>query len=228
MGIRVNKFLGYGFTDLVEDDPRVNWKCGLLARDHTGLSGDAYFHWLGERRKSRESQIFSMDYLMLRDTVRFRNATLLDTLAWDPEYGLESVLALRPLCYPDWERGDDSIDYVTETWLGGGQKPRADMVPAGIHPFNGRFMDARTGGELPQDVIWFVRLKNDLAEHSGSAAALDEAVRSHTPFGTALEAAESIVSLVPEEIRDICEFTGLLTAPDGWKDMRPLLYTWWA
>lgn len=234
MGIRVHKFAGYGFTDMQPNvDPRVNWKCGLLNWDHHGLSGDDYFHWLGDQRRILETRVFSMDYLMLRTEAKLRSATLLDCLAWDTEYGLKNVMALRPLAYPDWGREDDTIDYVTEIHLSGGQRARVEEIPTGIFPFDGRYMDARTGEQLPHEVIWFVRLKNELgieymrAVTDGQVSALDEAAKAHTPFDSAVEAAGHIVPLVPEEIRDICEFSGLLTEPNGWKDMRPLLYTWW-
>ena len=68
MGIRVHKFLGYGFTDLQDKDPRLNWECGLLNWNHEGLSGDEYFHWLAARRTRIQSRSSSA-------TMRFPRAT---------------------------------------------------------------------------------------------------------------------------------------------------------
>lgn len=238
MGIRVHKFLGYGFPDVAVNDPRVNWGSPLVRHEYDGdsdwdsvddgldgLSGEAYWRYLERQPSAGKSRRFSLDYLMLAREPGLRTGTLRDAVVPSPAE-LPGVIALRPLSLKDWARSDDPIDYVGETHLRKpSQEPRVDVLPTGIFPFNGLYMDSRTGERLPHESIWFVRL---MKADGIDAASLDEAARAHTPFESAEEASRCIVPLVPEEVADICAFTRLTAEPDGWKSMVPMLLTWWA
>lgn len=237
MGIRVNKVLGYGLTDVREhDDSRVNWDSVLLSYDRA--SGEDYLRWLyGKRSKVKQSSWypFSLDFAMLREDPKLRQKNLYDAVVYDPEYGLNNVLVLRPLSCGDWHREDDSIDYMTETFLlDASAESRVETFTAGIHPFNGVYMDARTGERLDQKATTWVRIRSSLEESGedlGPAErleALDGVTRDLTTFQSWAEASEHIAPYVPEEVQDIAEFGSLFTGPLVWTQLRPLLYTYWA
>lgn len=238
MDIRVHKALGYGLTDLKEADERINWDAPLL--DYGALSGHAYNLWLSDKyneskRLTGKSWVpFSLDFAMLRGEPELLRKDLRDAcLTYETEGGMPQVMVLAPLGVSGWSRFDDPIDYMTETYLGHGQEHHFEVFGHGIHPFNGVYMDARTGDKLPHSVLTWIRVKTSMESRgeklsADKLAALDEIVRDETPFTSWAEAEKYTVPQVPEEIRDIAEFGQLFTDPLTWVQLRPVLYTYWA
>jgi hypothetical protein len=245
MGIRVHKVLGWGLYNLEPgergaEDPRVNWESPLVK--YEGLSGQEYFRWLeAKRRASQDSFMFSMDWAVLAHSEGFAERNLQDCFTYQPEFGLPEVLMLTPFSRPDWRRSDDTIDYLTESYQLPGEgirepamKDQPDHVavlPNAPYPFNGMFMDKRTGERLSKSLDW-VRIWNSLGRHrifeegSEQRRMLDLLAQAAGLAGHD-EAAEVVVPLVPDEIRDLAEFGQMFTGPDVWLQLRPLLYTFW-
>jgi hypothetical protein len=158
-----------------------------------------------------------------------------DCIAYDPEFGLPGVLALQPLSCPDWTRHDNPIDYSEETFLtDGSQEDRVELlrraVPAGIWPFTGIYMDDRTGNALPHDVIQWVRLANagTVARLRSPSPGLADELARRFGYADHQDALDHVVPVVPEEIRDLAAYAELFADPDAWKQLRPMIYTWWA
>jgi hypothetical protein len=148
------------------------------------------------------------------------------------------VLLLKPLTFRDWHRSDSTIDYIEETYLcPSGQEPvsnRVTVLEHGIYPFNGLYMDKRTGEKLKHEAIWWIQACSSTreAERKGEEPPLTEAhldpLAKAVGFANAADARENIAPVVPDEIRDLAEFGELFTSPDVANQLRPLLYVYWS
>jgi hypothetical protein len=242
MGIRINKALGWGLTGLDATwraDARLNWDSPVFER-HSGTGRD-YLQWLLERRKKVDLASrpwFSLDAATMSaraELEQFGGRQVQEVVSYHPEYASPHVLVIRPFVLDSWTRTDDSIDYTWETAEHPGTEDRVQVLAAGIFPFNGLYMDAETGEDLPHDVVQWVRLRNGLVRSGQlspgdrvTAARLDEIAVQLTRYRTWGEAQDKIVPRVPEEIRDVSEYLNLFPGPDVWKQLRPVLYTYWA
>lgn len=241
MGIRIHKFIGWGLTDVQTDgeytvtDPRINAERLGDLNAYEGPTLREYRDWLD---KNREKDGFGLPRGLLDDWwLRDEKAKEgLDErlsghvggcIRYNPEYGLKNVLAIRPVSCDDWERYDDMIDWIEETYFhveDNSQYDRVEELPSGIYPFNGAFMDKRTGQRVSSDIMWWVRTKND-GDDLGQIE-MDTLAQAGS-FADHADALENCVPHVPEEIRALCKFTGIFTNEDVWKDLRPILYVWW-
>jgi len=234
MGIRVHKFLGYGLTGLEHDgmkltDERVNRESWLLAHDGVPALGD-YFAWLEARRAASSKEFsFSLDWVHLKNLGKEnwpKPRDLDDCAAYDPEYGRPDVLVVRPYSARDWYRFDDPIDYVQETYLrdpGTAQESRADLIGACLYPYQS-YMDDRTGTALDDKVFMWVRASN---ARDSSPEVLDTFAQ-WAGFSGHAEASGHVVPFVPEEVQDLVEYAQLFTHAGVWRQLRPVLYTYWA
>lgn len=233
MGIRIQKHLGYALTGVAQQDPRVNWEFAR-GRYH---SGHSYLRWLNERYGwEQKKSHFSMDWLTIRTEVKFHRADVSHCVSYDDESRTADVIVVRPVCYPDWSRTDDSIDYSAEQLHGDMGGSRCELLPAGIFPFDGLLMDAETGERLPKEALTWKQVTRSLESDPPAAKddrlnridAMEQFTRDLLPQYPGYQTAVArVVSLVPEEIRDVCEFLGLFTDEGTWKQLRPVLATWW-
>jgi hypothetical protein len=247
MGLRLHKVIGWALTDLLPGkdgwghaDPRVNWEAEPFG--HDGRTGREYLPWLAKRVADRRlpglEQWFSLDHAMLRDPAtlgRLGGKGVWESVTYDTEGGLPTVLVIRPFTLPDWSRTDDSIDYAAETNMTGTlMGDRAWVLPLrnGIHPYNGVYMDAETGENLPHQAVQWARLRNGLADQGAdpeeAERVLTKAAPLFTPYKTYAEAQARVVQRVPLEVRDVAEYLGLFTHAGVWRQLRPVLYTYWA
>lgn len=235
MGLRIHKALGWGLTDLQAcgGDSRVNW--GADPFKYEGRTGFDYLPWLVARHEN-DKPYFSYDWVVLSSSdglEKFGKKNVFKAVTYSPEYGKPEVLVIRPFTLTDWSRSDDSIDYAGEMLTHPGAEDWWQPVRgSGLHPFEGLFMDAETGENLPHSVIQWVRLVNGLAERlvpeEDAMSGLNALALSQTPYATHEEAKARIVPRVPEEVRDVAEFLELFTDGTVWRQLRPLLYTYWA
>lgn len=243
MGLRVQKFLGYGLVDVEfrgyeQIDPRID--TGVLDRLWEEDRLEEYGAFL-ERQEDDEHGIKPalLDLWWFRDRderqQRGKQRTLDDCFAWGVEYRLGNVIAVQPLAAADWRRHDDMIDWVEETYRANGEPQRnwVDVLPHGIYPWSGSYMDARDGRHLPHEVMTLVRVVSHAREKGTDPVeladrALDARLWEELGFEDVEQAVENTVPLVPDEVRLLCEFVGLFTDGDAWKQLRPLLYTWWS
>jgi hypothetical protein len=188
-GTHIHKFAGYGLTDLVPADPRVNWASPLLRGEE--LTGDDYWQWLERRYPPGPSLPVSLDWSILsHNSDHQRDRELRGLAAMPADHGLPSVMAVQPAALDEWHRYNDPVDIVTEALARPGSTGSyAQQAGEGIWPFNTLWMTA-----------------------DGQQAK---------------EPAPGLVPLVPEEVRDLAEYTALFTSPGTWLSLRPLLITWW-
>lgn len=152
------------------------------------------------------------------------------------EYGDPSVLVIRPLTLTDWHRRDDSLDYAAESMSARAGENYATVLPHAPYPFSGLFMDSAVGLRLPDEVMPWVRLQSRLRDEPD----LDEATRSQIVqameviatkflgFEDGQAAMDRIAPCVPGEVRALAEFGQVFTSGDVWRQLRPVLYTYWS
>lgn len=240
MGIRINKMVGYGLADVaVADgkitDPRVNACSPLLTYDYEATT-DAFLAWL-DGRGDDDSRVEASTLRSLTvDRADARRIDPLSAVVSNLEYGLPNVLCVRPMWMPDWHRSDDTIDWIEETYLGPDRQepinPRVDVLPHGIYPYSGSYMDARTGQRLDHSVMNWIR-----AVSSGRADTelLDMLAMTIRPRGGGealftgrADAQQHVAPSIPETIALLAEWGRLFTDPSVVLQLRPMRYVWWA
>lgn len=252
MSSAIKKVLGYGLTDLVDDDPRINWDSPLL--DFTAAPTFMDFADHLDTVKGRE-----VSWLDPAEAVRALGQAhprrgLDDCVVYNAETGSAEVLVVVPPSQAgDWMRSDDPFDYIEAHFP---DEPDLDPVVRelrmGIAPFDGLWMDKWTGIELRKTE----RFRRLLEYGSASPEGLLAAARFISPvpdfdeyealtslvLGTPIEkpatvgpffadsgvAAERLVRLVPAEVRELAAFGNLFTSPGTWASLVPVHYTYWS
>lgn len=242
MGIRINKVLGYGITDLETNDgvivdKRFNLNNAYFdfeededivqVEPQKELSVDGYMSFLTEKISSNKNY-FSMDYVMLKQHLKKNEEfSILKSFVYDAESeGGENIFCLVPVSLQnEWIRTDDSIDYF-EAVIG---EP-ADFSPkvkllndrSGIYPYQGS-VDKRTGRILPLgDVQDWLRFKDS------SDDSLINLFTNSLGFSSVEEADDNITMKPNQDIVDLLEFSGLLSDMKHVYDFKPMIYTYWA
>jgi hypothetical protein len=238
--------MGYGLTDVVSEDyritdPRINVDSILLDRSEGTSVPQPYVEWLAERYpafdpESNKPNLDNLDAVMERQLLEKSGAEdALRVVTWEGEYGLPNVLVVRPAGETDWHRYNNPIDCQEEAIRGKFMDYRVERTVGNIYPYEGIYMDARTGEQIVGKQADLVRawrrlinapLKEGVSE-AERAIALDK-VASRLGFDVKdhAEAEQCIVPLVPDVIRRVCEWGELFTSPDVWRQLRPVLYTY--
>lgn len=241
MGIRVHKVLGYGLTDVKTRkykiaDGRINRESVLLDYDSKAKLDD-YIAWLQVKYATDTEKMshFNMDMWLFKERQdEDWNGWHDKTGAFDPrslihhgiEYMLKNVLLVRPLSCKDWQRHDDPIDWIEETMRYRDEKDGLvnwyKVLTDGIFPYSGSYMNARTGD----------RVKNGVELHRFLSwkdwpGSIDETAKA-CGFVDEEDARANLVPMVPNEIRDLCEWGKLFTDDTVWRQLRPMIYTYWS
>lgn len=248
MGLRIHKVMGYGLTDVTSKDyritdSRINTDSILLDRSEDVPAPQPYDEWLAERypafdAESTKPLFENLDAAMERQLLEKSGAEdALRVVTWEGEYGLPNVLVVRPAGEADWHRHDDPIDYQEEAIRGNFTDYRVERTVGNIHPYEGIYMDARTGEQIIGKQADLVRawrrlinapLKEGVSEAERTAVLDKMAPRLGLDVKDHAEAERFIVPLVPDTIRRVCEWGELFTSPDVWRQLRPLVYTYHA
>lgn len=237
MGIRLSKKLGWGLTDLQCDelgrvaDPRVN----PAALDQgTRDVGPQYLEHLKALRDQEPENSDAWFDVMLTIGMTEEAVKSDGHLPWPVvrpfEGGLRNVLLVQPVGY-NWSRYDDPIDVAEENalhpdTLGG----RIVPMEYGIYPFEGLYMDSRTGRRLDSTVKRLIdRLTTRWTEENADAfRSAAEHMAKVLGFKNTDEALEYIAPIVPPDIRYVDSWLGLFTGPEVLLQLRPMLYAYWS
>ncbi|MFM9452533.1 hypothetical protein [Streptomyces europaeiscabiei] len=231
MGIRLNKVIGYGLTDVASldgriADPRINngspWIYGQDPEQ-------SYADWLKDRLTGDDTDDLEIQLELAMLEARGGAADAHRACAWErKDYRRGGALLVRPVGYTNWHRYGDVIDTEEEYARHGAMVSRTLTLPDGIFPFSGLWMDARTGEQLkePHASIW-QRVARQPDGTRDRDRALDLMAKTLC-FQDRAEAARSIVPFVPPEVRRICEWAQLFSSPEVCFQLRPLLYCYWS
>lgn len=244
MALHLNKALGYALTDLVDNDPRINQDSPLLFwsrfededEDFVVPTLDTYAAWLEEKAAAGEGGFGTRTEAKLLQSERSRrlhHLELTDTVVHQDETGPETLVLIPPVSLHRWFRSDDRIDYIEASLLpDGGRDNSLVRLQHGPSGYAGRFMDI-DGTELNEHARHFVYFagqgmpEEELDNIASRIKPLAPADDRH-PYGGAAEARDRIAPLVPSDLRRLAEYGQLFTGADVWKQLRPVLYTYWA
>jgi hypothetical protein len=241
VGIRVTKVLGYGLTDVKTRkyniaDSRINRKSPLLNWDADETLDD-YIEWLRVSTSDPNdlSKGFNIDrwYFKEQEQADFdwykRTGTNrpADLVHHGIEYMEKNVLLIRPLFCKDWRRYDDPIDYIEENFKYKDEDTMANWyreIPEGIFPYSGSFMNARTGESVKDGItLWRVMTwKNWDKIYDLETKAIE------CGFDSVEDMKENFVPTVPECVKDLVTWGNLFTNDNVWKQLRPMIYTYWS
>lgn len=232
MGIRLNKVIGYGLTDVASHDgriadPRIN-------NDSPWVYGDepeqAYDEWLRQRLTGDDTTDLDLQLeLAMLAEANHGAADAHYACSWSRGSSYrDGIILVRPAGYTQWHRYGDPIDTEEEYALHGDAASRAIALAGGIYPFSGLWMDARTGEQLkePHASIWR-RVAGNPEGTEDRDRALDLMAKT-LGFADRAEAARYMAPLVPPEICRLCEWARLFTSPEVCLQLRPLLYVYWS
>lgn len=242
MSPNITKVLGYALTDAsCETDPRINTDSPLLfwsrfeeEDDEFAVPDlDGYAMWLEERQLPGDRSEARLIRNALEKRLHFSALTQCVIHGEENQFA-DTLVIIPPAQLHRWYRSADSIDWWEASLLpdGKGDDARLDFLPTGPSPYTGRFMDL-DGTELNAEAERFTWL----ARQNLPADELDwvaERIRpldprdDRQPYASAEAALPRIVPYVPSGVRNLAEYGQLFTGPDVWKQLRPVLYTYWS
>ncbi|QOD05951.1 hypothetical protein [Pseudarthrobacter sp. BIM B-2242] len=256
MSLRLNKAIGYALPDLVPNDPRINQESPLLNwprleeenENFVTPSFEGYIAWLKEAAAAGASAIRSrsqpasgfgtnIEATLLQIMIDKARGTarLTDAVIYQRESGPDILLLIPPVYIHSWLRRDDSIDYAeARLQPGGGLDNKLVRTDVGFGAYSTRFMDD-DGTDLSSTAAEFVQF----AEAGMPSDELDRIARDIRPldwkfnddrqlYAGAAEASARIVPTVPSDLRRLSAYGQLFTSDDVWKQLRPVLYTYWS
>ena len=210
MGIRIQKSLGYGFDDLVPNDPRINWEHYEEAIEHTAEDFNIWLSLIKTPNLGIEIGIFNLSAP--------KKWNLYDAVVYDAEFGLDQVFQIVDVGFRDqWVRRDDGIDYVEAMLKGDGAAiPECNRLESSIYPFTSDVsMHINTGKTINSNEL---RWKNDLK--------CDIFIDSETILSYSEDRKFEFVPIVPKMTSLLAEYVGV--KKEFIPTMRPLLYTFWS
>jgi len=155
MGIRIQKILGWGLTDVINDGPYINLEKDKrfnleLSQNYDKFDSKIYniegfLNWVKdnweeckeivEKVQGRVSLADVNILLATNEEGKLNKNKLSYVYNYDPEFGDPSVMIFCPISCKDWTRHDDIIDYYEER--GCSMEPKVQILNdcCGIWPY---------------------------------------------------------------------------------------------
>ena len=143
MGIRINKVLGYGFHDMIESDPRIDWKQFEIARESSLSDFNTYLQLAADTNNT--------DLIVYLRHSKPNTDRPSELVHYDTEFGDSEILLFSHPGIDKWRRSDDSIDYYESKFKSNTDMiPKYQHIPAGIYPYDmGDSTYLPTGDRIP-------------------------------------------------------------------------------
>lgn len=256
MGVRIIKAIGYGLDDLSvdkahgisTDDPRINHDSPVFDGDSEGLLDDASYldHLTAKTEMLHNEESFEhpdFELVFSKFMVEESNkgekplgSDVFQGIIYDGEYGDPKTLLIVPpgMSY-SWFRYDDAIDRIESDLASESQSmPSTKRIPFPPYPFAG-WMDTRTGVKLTSEQENGVRQLQRLErvkttqtfEKAESFGVVLDKMSEHAGFEDHESFTKNLAPLVPLGVRDLAEWAGIFTDDTTWRQLRPMLYTYW-
>lgn len=233
MGIRVNKTLGYGLTNVRPNDPRFdpNGYMGMDDEDRQeAFSLENYKKWLGQQPEVNGSYDLKCE---LSYTYGYKHQPY-ECFTYDDEFGLRNVLNIRPMCKAEeWRKYGNFIDYVEEEANGRG---RVKVFTHGFHPWQSMFCDSRTGQRLDPNYSYNFNstmevgreLRRKKRNFKNDPIPKLTAWAEAMGFNSLSECVKYFAPMPPIELVYLCKFLQLFKNPLDIFQLRPMLYVYWS
>jgi hypothetical protein len=238
MGVRINKIMGYGISNLKLDsenrwditDSRINQDSRLLnatSDDFTDFSGYETFtnqHSLKERVPRITNEV--------KHSLKSPLAAVTLLVGTDIKKRDEGILLFTPISIADrWVHKDDLLDYYSyrQEHLNEDQldddvlTPHVQELSLNPYPFNEDYVDIRTRKRVnPQ--LW--NLTQRLYESGEIEMANEVAFLSN--FEDAKHMYECVTPRPPKEIEVLVEWLNVFENPSSViKELKPMIVTYW-
>lgn len=255
MGVRFHKTLGYGITGLSvdssgmhTDDPRLNLNSPALTWEHDDYTDVAFRDHLEElvagvdlsadpndARLMLSFEKYEMDEVIKKQKGESWEA--IRGIVYAGEYGDASTLVIIPPgMASSWSRYGDTLDHVEAQLNGDDGMPLVRKIDTPLYPFYG-WMNSRTGEPISADDKSKRETAETILQALESPRIKDEdkeQLRLLLPahlekwgFSSLEEYKDTIVPSIPESVKALSKWAGIFTSENGWKDLRPMLYTYW-
>jgi hypothetical protein len=246
LSYRLQKALGYGFVDVKTDghgrasDERINSSSFILDFevfiDKYEDSAEAFEDYIDFiKNNNLKTDLDSISFL---EEAKNNKVSVDSALTYNFEYGLDSVLCITPFSQlhrsDPWKRSGNTLDAYEAQLTKGDQwdKPVLEIIPGGIYPFLGIYVDKRTWRNIRITEVDSWNRLNKECEEMGYVSEymepkMDEAAK-RAGFETWQEARENLVEAPPNDIVNLIRWSGLLTDEKYLLEIKPMLYTYWS
>lgn len=242
MGIRINKVIGYGLTDVIADtdnwnlknDPRFNQK-GYFGMDcetqEDSFSVEGFKEYLEKKIESLVEGDFSRMELML--TKRFLEDTKLHGIwegaVYDMEFGNPEVMVFVPLTSVNrWKRYDDMIDYYdpVNSSQDSGIENSLIKLNRALYPYDS-YVNIKSGvpvrlNSLQWQTLIFIKNRGDDGLKDGDVILSELGVESRE------ELEKYIVPTIPEELIELIKYLKIFNDEKDIYQLRPMIYGYWS
>lgn len=145
--MKIHKSIGYGFCDLVENDPRIDWDRLEEVREMDSSEFDTYLKLVDSR------SVDDIDLMLYwRRPEEQKKWNFYDVITYDSEFGLENVILFGHPCQPKWSRYNDDIDYYCSMTRKTECSPYFERISMGIYPYlSPNIIHIETGQTIKDD-----------------------------------------------------------------------------
>lgn len=232
------------------DDPRINLGSSVFSGEYDDYTDKAYLkrlenltHNAIENQDVNDPNFeLAFEKFEVQELVKNQKSStsweIFRGVTYEGEYGDASTLIVVPPGMSSvWSRYGDAIDHA-ESYLNGNDSnmPVIRSIGTPLYPFYG-WMNSKTGESVTLEEDSKRRTTETLLEALDSKKLAEPDVPSvhkillahleQSGFESVEDYKATIVPIIPAGVRDVCRWLDIFTDDDGWKNLRPMLYTYW-
>lgn len=257
MGLRIHKALGWGVDDVVVSsndkdtsrvtDPRFNPSSVVFSdEDRDNYTDAAYLAHIEEVMGEATIEsimndtegLFVSKFMveeMIKSNPQHRGKYMvMDGMIYQPLGHQKAAIVIIPPGNSDsWLQYDSPVDhYESLVDSGNSVMPTVKKLSVTPYPYSG-VMNAKTGEKIDGPIIrTFTKITNLLLtateDERKGLPELGLAIAKKMGFESLDDATRTIIPYVPGDVRDFARWTGLFADDNAWKDLRPMVFTYWA
>ena len=251
MGIRIRKYLGYGFVDV--ETEKVD-KYSIKPID-TRFSPDGMFYsnwhdredkWtvdgflehckeVAERYDNFELKLLTRSNFYETGGKLIDNRFLSNCYQYDSEFGLPEVIIFQPIDQPEWQRYDDMIDYYEYAYERAGVYPAVKVLDQPLYPYDSYINNnnGKTADNKVRQYIYFIRnaeidLKNPKLAEEKVDLSIHLINQSLEKLGCKSHWTEKWNVAIPSVLVEFLRYTNMFTDESSIWKLQPMIYTYWS
>lgn len=226
---RFYKMMGFALIDLKSDknifvDARINPDGFLGNMTHGGWSVEGFIDYCNKNCADPIEQKTIVSGIQPHSSIK-------DFVEYDKEFGLPNVLMIIPPTCANWVRADDnSLDFYEETVLHH-QENRMVELDRNICPYDGWYMDKRSGKKILEasQVADFLKTRDHLRRTPSEIKDLENLNEKARIIGfeNAEDARLNLTPWIPTEVQLFCKYLNLFTEDRYIFHLKPIIYVCW-